>query len=163
MIYKFLLAIKNKPELIVLSVMILVIMMLIIPLPTYLVDFLIGLNITIALLIFMSSFYIKRILNFMTFPALLLITTLFRLALSISTSRLILLCFLKLFSLAKVCVGMVVTIGNANCIKILSQATFLVIELGRGEGTLFNVVIFKLIVTNNDEIFVFIVFLDIRN
>lgn len=91
MIYKFLLAIKNKPELIVLSVMILVIMMLIIPLPTYLVDFLIGLNITIALLIFMSSFYIKRILNFMTFPALLLITTLFRLALSISTSRLILL------------------------------------------------------------------------
>ena len=91
MIYKFLLAIKNKPELIVLSVMILVIMMLIIPLPTYLVDFLIGLNITIAILIFMSSFYIKRILNFMTFPALLLITTLFRLALSISTSRLILL------------------------------------------------------------------------
>ncbi|EPW7049362.1 FHIPEP family type III secretion protein, partial [Proteus mirabilis] len=71
MIYKFLLAIKNKPELIVLSVMILVIMMLIIPLPTYLVDFLIGLNITIAILIFMSSFYIKRILNFMTFPALL--------------------------------------------------------------------------------------------
>lgn len=50
MIYKFLLAIKNKPELIVLSVMILVIMMLIIPLPTYLVDFLIGLNITIQFL-----------------------------------------------------------------------------------------------------------------
>ncbi len=91
MIYRFLLAIKNKPELIVLSVMILVIMMLIIPLPTYIVDFLIGLNITISLLIFMSSFYITRILNFMTFPALLLITTLFRLALSISTSRLILL------------------------------------------------------------------------
>lgn len=91
MIYRFLLAIKNRPELIVLSVMILVIMMLIIPLPTYIVDFLIGLNVTISLLIFMSSFYITRILNFMTFPALLLITTLFRLALSISTSRLILL------------------------------------------------------------------------
>ena len=91
MIYRFLLAIKNRPELIVLSVMVLVIMMLIIPLPTYIVDFLIGLNITISLLIFMSSFYITRILNFMTFPALLLITTLFRLALSISTSRLILL------------------------------------------------------------------------
>lgn len=91
MIYRFLLAIKNRPELIVLAIMILVIMMLIIPLPTYIVDFLIGLNITIALLIFMSSFYIIKILNFMTFPALLLITTLFRLALSISTSRLILL------------------------------------------------------------------------
>lgn len=71
--------------------------------------------------------------------------------------------FFKIILIGKVCVGMVVTIGNANCIKILSQATFLVIELGRGEGTLFNVVIFKLIVTNNDEIFVFIVFLDIRN
>lgn len=58
---------------------------------------------------------------------------------------------------------MVATIGNANCIKILSQVIFLVIELGRGEGTLFNFVIFKLIVTNNDEIFVFIAFLDIRN
>ncbi|BGI53790.1 MAG: hypothetical protein HamCj_21430 [Candidatus Hamiltonella defensa (Ceratovacuna japonica)] len=37
-----------------------------------------------------GSFYIDRILNFSTFPAVLLITTLFRLALSISTSRLIL-------------------------------------------------------------------------
>lgn len=91
MIYKFLSSIRNHPELIVLSVMILVIMMLVIPLPTYFVDFLIGLNITISLLIFMSSFYITRILSFKTFPALLLITTLFRLALSISTSRLILL------------------------------------------------------------------------
>ncbi|MBQ0215241.1 EscV/YscV/HrcV family type III secretion system export apparatus protein [Proteus vulgaris] len=91
MIYKFLFSIRNRPELIVLSVIILVILMLIMPLPTYLVDFLIGLNITIALLILMSSFYVTRILNFMTFPALLLITTLFRLALSISTSRLILL------------------------------------------------------------------------
>lgn len=91
MVYKFLSAIRHRPELIVLAVMVLVIMMLIIPLPTYIVDFLIGLNITISLLIFMSSFYITRILNFMTFPALLLITTLFRLALSISTSRLILL------------------------------------------------------------------------
>lgn len=91
MVYKFLSAIRNRPELIVLAVMVLVIMMLIIPLPTYIVDFLIGLNITISLLIFMSSFYITRILNFMIFPALLLITTLFRLALSISTSRLILL------------------------------------------------------------------------
>jgi type III secretion protein V len=54
------------------------------------VDFLIGLNIIISLLVFMGSFYIERILNYSTFPALLLLTTLFRLALSISTSRLIL-------------------------------------------------------------------------
>ncbi|WP_239641596.1 FHIPEP family type III secretion protein, partial [Salmonella enterica] len=63
---------------------------IVIPLPTYLVDFLIALNIVLAILVFMGSFYIDRILSFSTFPAVLLITTLFRLALSISTSRLIL-------------------------------------------------------------------------
>ncbi|MCS3431548.1 type III secretion protein V [Klebsiella sp. BIGb0407] len=64
--------------------------MLIIPLPTFLVDFLIGLNLTIALLIFLGSFYITRILDFSTFPSILLISTIFRLAISISTSRLVL-------------------------------------------------------------------------
>lgn len=64
--------------------------MLVIPLPTFLVDFLIGLNIVLSMLVFLSTFYINRILSFSTFPAVLLITTLFRLALSVSTSRLIL-------------------------------------------------------------------------
>ncbi|MFZ4214473.1 EscV/YscV/HrcV family type III secretion system export apparatus protein, partial [Pantoea endophytica] len=67
-----------------------IIAMLVIPLPTLLVDFLIGLNIVLSALVFLSSFYIDRILSFSSFPAILLITTLFRLALSISTSRLIL-------------------------------------------------------------------------
>jgi type III secretion protein V len=83
-------SVTSRPELIILTLMILIIAMLIIPLPTQLVDFLIGLNIVIAILVFMGSFYITRILDFSSFPALLLITTLFRLALSISTSRLIL-------------------------------------------------------------------------
>nr|WP_269670188.1 EscV/YscV/HrcV family type III secretion system export apparatus protein [Pseudomonas alkylphenolica] len=79
-----------RPELLILALMVMIIAMLIIPLPTMLVDFLIGLNIVLSLLIFMGSFYIERILSYSTFPALLLLTTLFRLALSISTSRLIL-------------------------------------------------------------------------
>lgn len=79
-----------RPELLILALMVMIIAMLIIPLPTVLVDFLIGLNIVLSLLIFMGSFYIERILSYSTFPALLLLTTLFRLALSISTSRLIL-------------------------------------------------------------------------
>lgn len=87
----FLLQIRNRPELMVLVIMVMVIAMLIIPLPTILVDLLIGLNIMISVLIFMSSFYITRVLNFQSFPSILLISTLFRLALSISTSRLILL------------------------------------------------------------------------
>ncbi|GAA0341857.1 EscV/YscV/HrcV family type III secretion system export apparatus protein [Morganella psychrotolerans] len=91
MLTSFINAVKNKPELSVLLIMIMVIAMLIIPLPKMLVDFLIGLNIVISILMLLLSFYITRILGFTSFPALLLITTLFRLALSISTSRLILL------------------------------------------------------------------------
>lgn len=90
MLDKFLRNVTARPELLILALMVMIIAMLIIPLPTPLVDFLIGLNIVIAILVFMGSFYIERILSFSTFPALLLITTLFRLALSISTSRLIL-------------------------------------------------------------------------
>ncbi|MEZ2603583.1 EscV/YscV/HrcV family type III secretion system export apparatus protein [Kluyvera intermedia] len=90
MIKRFILQVRNRPELIILSIMIMVVVMLIIPLPTYLVDFLIGLNLTMALLIFIGSFYISRVLEFSTFPSILLITTIFRLAISISTSRLVL-------------------------------------------------------------------------
>ncbi len=91
MLTTFINAIKSRPEIAVLLIMVMVIAMLIIPLPKMLVDFLIGLNIVISILMLLLSFYITRILGFTSFPALLLITTLFRLALSISTSRLILL------------------------------------------------------------------------
>lgn len=90
MMNKLLYHMRTRPELLILALVMMIVSMLIIPLPTYLVDFLIGLNIVISMLVFMSSFYIDRILSFSTFPAVLLITILFRLALSISTSRLIL-------------------------------------------------------------------------
>jgi type III secretion protein V len=80
-----------RPELALVLLMATVIAMLIIPLPTFLVDLLIGLNMAVAIVIFLSSFYIERILGFSTFPSVLLFTTLMRLALSVSTSRLILL------------------------------------------------------------------------
>lgn len=86
----FFLQLKKHPELFILLLVVTIIAMLVIPLPTYLIDFLIGLNIIISALVFLSSFYIDRILSFSSFPAVLLITTLFRLALTISTSRLIL-------------------------------------------------------------------------
>ncbi len=90
MVNDFLIKLRKHPELFILLLVIMIIAMLIIPLPTWLIDFLIGLNIVISALVFLSSFYIDRILSFSSFPAVLLITTLFRLALSISTSRLIL-------------------------------------------------------------------------
>ncbi len=67
MIQSFLKQVSTKPELIILVLMVMIIAMLIIPLPTYLVDFLIGLNIVLAILVFMGSFYIERILSFSTF------------------------------------------------------------------------------------------------
>lgn len=86
----FLNEIKSHSELFVLILVFVIISMLVIPLPTYLVDFLIALNIILSALVFLSSFYVNRILNFSSFPAILLITTLFRLSLTVSTSRLIL-------------------------------------------------------------------------
>ncbi|WP_063653850.1 FHIPEP family type III secretion protein [Candidatus Arsenophonus triatominarum] len=87
---KFLNKIKRHSELFVLILVFIIISMLVIPLPTYLVDFLIALNIILSALVFLSSFYVNRILNFSSFPAILLITTLFKLSLTVSTSRLIL-------------------------------------------------------------------------
>ena len=80
-----------QPELALVVIMAVVVAMLILPLPTALVDIFIGLNMAVAIVIFLSSFYVERILNFSTFPSIILFTTLMRLALSVSTSRLILL------------------------------------------------------------------------
>lgn len=88
---KLLRNISQHPELIILILMVMIIAMLIIPLPTYLIDILIATNMVLAILIFLGSFYVERILNFSSFPSILLITTLFRLSLAISTSRMILL------------------------------------------------------------------------
>jgi flagellar biosynthesis protein FlhA len=68
-----------------------IVVMMIIPLPAFLLDILLTFNITFALVIIMVSIYNTEPLQFSVFPSLLLITTLFRLALNISSTRLILL------------------------------------------------------------------------
>ena len=55
--------VRLRPELIILLLMVMIIAMFIIPLPTYLVDFLLALNMVLAILVFMGSFYIDRILS----------------------------------------------------------------------------------------------------
>ena len=67
-----------------------IILMIIIPIPLFLVDILLSLNISLALLILVISMYNKEALDFSVFPSLLLITTLFRLSLNITTTRYIL-------------------------------------------------------------------------
>ncbi|ADH99269.1 flagellar biosynthesis protein FlhA [Salisediminibacterium selenitireducens] len=69
---------------------ILIVVMLIIPLPTMMIDFLIIVNISIALLIILVSMNTREPLQFSIFPTLLLLVTLFRLGLNVSTTRAIL-------------------------------------------------------------------------
>lgn len=74
----------------VLAAVISIVAMLVIPLPHWLLSFLIIINITIALLILMTAMNMQEALQFSVFPPLLLIVTLFRLGLNVSTTRAIL-------------------------------------------------------------------------
>ena len=65
--------------------------MMIVPLPTWLLDLLITFNITLAVVILLVALYVQDALRFTSFPTLLLVTTLYRLALNVSATRLILL------------------------------------------------------------------------
>lgn len=77
---------------IVLAVLIVsIIFMMILPLPTTLVDVLIGANMTLSAILLMVAMYLPSPLAFSSFPSVLLVTTLFRLGISIATTRLILL------------------------------------------------------------------------
>jgi flagellar biosynthesis protein FlhA len=69
---------------------VLIVLTLIIPLPPFLLDALLTLNIAISLTILLVSIFNQDALQFSVFPSLLLVTTLFRLALNVSTTRLIL-------------------------------------------------------------------------
>lgn len=64
-----------------------IVVMMVIPLPSGLLDLLLILNISLALTILLVSMYTKETLEFSIFPTVLLITTLFRLALNVSTTR----------------------------------------------------------------------------
>ncbi len=68
-----------------------IIMMMVVPLPTALLDLLLAFNIGFSVLIMLVSLRVTRPLDFSIFPALLLLATLFRLSLNIATTRLVLL------------------------------------------------------------------------
>ncbi len=73
------------------GLLIFIIALMIVPLPTPMVDMLIGTNLAISVTMLMIALYIPGALEFSVFPSLLLFTTLFRLSLNITTTRLILL------------------------------------------------------------------------
>src|SRR5687768_8555764 len=63
---------------------------ILVPLPTPVLDFLLVLNITLSVIVLVTTIYVKSPLEFAVFPSLLLAVTLFRLVLNVATTRLIL-------------------------------------------------------------------------
>lgn len=81
---------SRRSDVVVAAFMMLAIVMMIIPLPTGLIDVLIGVNMTFSLLVLVVAFYVSSPIEFSSLPPVILLGTLFRLALSISITRLIL-------------------------------------------------------------------------
>ncbi|WP_173932897.1 flagellar biosynthesis protein FlhA [Chelativorans sp. Marseille-P2723] len=80
----------RQKDIVLVVVFVLVLLMVILPLPAAAMDVLITLNISASIIIILMSLQMHHPVHFSTFPPLLLVTTLFRLAISISTTRLIL-------------------------------------------------------------------------
>ena len=81
---------KNRFDILVAFGVMGIILMIIIPLPPFLLDILLVVNITLSVLILLMTLFSTNVLQLSIFPTLLLVTTLFRLGLNISSTRLIL-------------------------------------------------------------------------
>ncbi|MFH1079614.1 MAG: flagellar biosynthesis protein FlhA [Pseudomonadota bacterium] len=68
-----------------------ILMVMMIPLPTFILDILLSLNIAVSIIILLMSMYVLKPLDFSTFPSILLVVTLLRLSLNVASTRLILL------------------------------------------------------------------------
>ncbi|MGD9595807.1 MAG: flagellar biosynthesis protein FlhA [Wolinella sp.] len=86
----FLKAISESKDLTVVVFIISILAIIIVPLPSALLDFFLTISIAVSVLIILISLYIAKPTDFTAFPTLLLIVTLFRLALNVSTTRMIL-------------------------------------------------------------------------
>lgn len=86
-----LLKLTARSDLLIAVMVMVIVFLMILPVPTIIVDILIALNMSLAVILVMVAVYLPSPLSFSAFPAVLLLTTLFRLALSITTTRLILL------------------------------------------------------------------------
>ncbi|VVE48620.1 type III secretion system export apparatus subunit SctV [Pandoraea anhela] len=84
-------AAAGRQDIVLAALLLVTVLMIIIPMPPSVMDLLIALNLGVSLLLLMVALYINEPLDFSAFPSVLLMTTLFRLGLTISTSRLILL------------------------------------------------------------------------
>ena len=83
--------IGRQPDLLLAVGVLAILLVMMVPMPLWLMDVLLAANITIGVLILLTSIYVLKPLEFSVFPSLLLLTTLFRLSLNVATTRLILL------------------------------------------------------------------------
>ena len=83
--------IQKYSDVMIAAAIVTIVLMMIIPLPTMLLDLLLCVNVTLAIVIVMVTIYNQEALDLSVFPSLLLLTTLCRLALNVSSTRLILL------------------------------------------------------------------------
>lgn len=84
-------ALTRRSDVMLALAIVMILVMIVLPLPTVLIDVFIAVNMTTGMVLLMVAIYLPSPLAFSSFPSVLLITTLFRLALNISTTRLILL------------------------------------------------------------------------
>ncbi|PRY18195.1 flagellar biosynthesis protein FlhA [Kineococcus rhizosphaerae] len=80
----------NLSQLVVPAGVVGIVLLLVVPLPAALLDFLIALNITLSLVALLMTMFVKRVLDFSVFPSLILVLTLFRLGLNVASTRLVL-------------------------------------------------------------------------
>ena len=80
----------KKTDLGVVAYLLAAVMFFIIPIPSFLLDMMLAVNISIALIILLNVLFVKEVLDLSFFPTLLLFTTIFRISLNVSSTRLIL-------------------------------------------------------------------------
>ena len=90
MMARFLQAVSRRNDLMLACLLTCIVFMMILPLPTQIVDVLIAVNLSLAAILLMASVYLQDVVELSSFPSILLLSTLFRLALEITTTRLIL-------------------------------------------------------------------------
>ena len=91
LVQRLAIAASSRNDLVLVVMLVGIIFMMILPLPVWVVDVLIGVNMTLSAVLLMVALYLPSPLAFSSFPSVLLVTTLFRLGISIATTRLILL------------------------------------------------------------------------
>ena len=77
-------------DLMLAGVVIAVVAMMVLPMPTFMLDAMVAVNVALGVMLVLMGIYIQKALQFSAFPSVLLISTLFRLALSVATTRMIL-------------------------------------------------------------------------